>query len=91
VDLEYNINLLKDSYNKYNFNELHLKEYFKQNISGKSSENYYLIEVDALCPCGIKNKDGFILNNIGLFEYNSQELFSEKLLEEHLREDGIFV
>lgn len=55
------------------------------------SDAHYLIEVESMCPCGIRNIDGFILNDIGLFEFNSGELFSEDLLINHLKEDGIVV
>ena len=91
MDLNYNLNLLENSYSKYNFKELYLKNFYRESVSGKSSDNYHLIEVQSLCPCGIKNTDGFILNNIGLFEFNSQELFSEELLLDHLEKDGILV
>lgn len=91
MDLDYNLNLLESSYSKYNFKELYLKNFYRESVSGKSSDNYHLIEVSALCPCGKKNTDGFVLNNIGLFEFNSQEPFSEELLLDHLEKDGIIV
>ncbi len=89
MDLDYNINLLKNSYNKFNFKELDIDPIYNQSISGRASDSYYKILVTALCPCGIKNYDGFILNGMGLFEFTTEELFSEELLIEHLKEDGL--
>lgn len=88
MDLNYNVSLLKSSYEKFNFKKLNVTNKYRESISGRKSDTHYLIEVEALCPCGILNVDGFILNEIGLFEYNSHELFTENLLIEHLRKDG---
>ena len=72
MDLDYNLNLLENSYSKYNFKELYLENFYKESMSGKSSDNYHLIEVQSLCPCGIKNTDGFIL-----FERKTSSFSSE--------------
>lgn len=91
MELASSLNILKDSYSKYNFKELYLNNFYRESMSGRLSDNYHLIEVNAVCPCGKKNTDGFILNNIGLFEFTSEKLFTEEVLLEHLREDGFAV